>query len=146
MEDGNSLVIREFGTDDIDQLVEIENQAFPKTPYTRESLLGYARAVGEGFVVLEKGKDILGYIIFDAEGHVYSTAVKEKHRRKGLGALLFTYASKHSRGKLWLEVRSKNSMAISFYKSMGMKTVGRIGNYYGTDDALIMALKNSAPR
>ena len=42
--------------------------------------------------------------------------------------------------KLWLEVRSKNSGAIAFYTSLGMKITGKIPDYYKSDDALIMVM------
>jgi len=54
--------------------------------------------------------------------------------------MLFMYAIQSVQKRLWLEVRSKNSGAIAFYKRLGMKITGRISNYYGDDDALIMVM------
>jgi ribosomal-protein-alanine N-acetyltransferase len=136
--------IRAFRKEDLQQIMDIENQAFPKTPYPKEFLLQYARRLPEGFVVIERGKNILGYIIFDRRGHVYSTAVRVSHRKKGFGTLLFAYASQHADEKLWLEVRSKNAGAIAFYRKMGMRVVGRIPEYYTNDDALIMVREENA--
>jgi ribosomal protein S18 acetylase RimI-like enzyme len=79
-------------------------------------------------------------MIFDQTGHVYSTAVRPSHRRKGFGRRLFLNASEQSYGKLWLEVRSKNTGAIGFYQRIGMRIVGRVEGYYHGDDALIMIL------
>jgi len=53
---------------------------------------------------------------------------------------LFMHAVKYARKRLWLEVRSKNSGAIAFYRSLDMKITGKIPNYYGSDDALIMIM------
>jgi ribosomal-protein-alanine N-acetyltransferase len=50
------------------------------------------------------------------------------------------YASRCAKSRLWLEVRSRNTQAVRFYKALGMKIVGKIPNYYGDDDALIMVL------
>jgi ribosomal-protein-alanine N-acetyltransferase len=133
--------IRTFRKEDLPQIMDIENHAFPKTAYPKEFLLQYARRLADGFVVLEKGRDILGYIIFDQAGHVYSTAVKVSQRRRGFGTLLFAHASQHAGERLWLEVRSKNTGAIAFYRKMGMKVVGRIPEYYADDDALIMVVE-----
>lgn len=136
--------IRKFRREDIHQILEIEKQAFPKTAYPKAFLLNYAKSIPDGFVVLEKGEDIVGYIIFDTEGHVHSAAVKTAHRRKGFGRMLFAYASQHAKERLWLEVRSKNDAAIRFYKTMGMKIIGRISGYYRSDDALVMVLNEKA--
>jgi ribosomal-protein-alanine N-acetyltransferase len=144
MDAEGSPKIRIFRQEDLPQIMDIENQAFPKTAYPKEFLLHYARRLPEGFVVIEKGSNILGYMIFDRGGHVYSTAVKVSHRRRGIGTLLFTHASQHARERLWLEVRSKNDGALAFYGKMGMKVVGRVPDYYTTDDALIMAAVESA--
>jgi len=132
--------IRKFVVGDIDKILEIEEQAFPKTPYTKETFLNYANRLPDSFIVVESGKDIVGYIIFDMSGHVHSTAVKTGYRKKGFGKKLFVHALMCVEKKLWLEVRSKNMAAIEFYKRMGMKIVNTIPGYYGNDDALIMVL------
>ena len=132
--------IRKFVVGDIDKILEIEEQAFPKTPYTKETFFNYANRLPDSFIVVESGKDIVGYIIFDMSGHVHSTAVKTGYRKKGFGKKLFVHALMCVEKELWLEVRSKNRAAIEFYKRMGMKIVNTIPGYYGNDDALIMVL------
>ncbi len=138
MAENTPVKMRRFKTEDMDQILEIEGQAFPKTPYPKEVFLGYANRPSDRFVVLESGKDLLGYIIFSKDGHIISTAVKSAHRRKGFGRMLFKYALNHAKKKLWLEVRSRNDMAIKFYENMGMEKIGKTRNYYGDDDALIL--------
>ena len=133
-------IIREFEPGDIDEILEIERQAFPKTAYSRELLLHYSAHYPETFVVMETGKGLVGYIIFDKSGHIHSTAVKAAHRRRGFGTMLFRYALKYVDRKVWLEVRSRNIGALEFYKAMGMRVSGRVPNYYGKDDVLIMVL------
>jgi ribosomal-protein-alanine N-acetyltransferase len=132
--------IRKFKREDIHKILEIEEEAFPKTAYPKETFLYYANRVPEHFMILETGDDIGGYIIFDIDGHIHSTAVKPVHRRKGFGKMLFLHALEAAKKRLWLEVRSKNKGAIAFYKSLGMRITGKVTNYYGDDDALIMAL------
>jgi ribosomal-protein-alanine N-acetyltransferase len=132
--------IRQFKSEDINKILEIEEQAFPKTPYPKETFLGYAKIFPDNFIVMEIGEDISGYIIFHMDGHILSTAVKPEYRRKGFGKMLFLHALKVAERELWLEVRSKNGGAIEFYKRLGMKIVGKIPNYYGSDDALIMEM------
>jgi ribosomal-protein-alanine N-acetyltransferase len=132
--------IRKFKREDINKILEIEKEAFPKTAYPKETFLYYTKRVPDCFLVLEVGDDMAGYIIFDMEGHIHSTAVKPIYRRRGFGKMLFLHAQDASKKRLWLEVRSKNNIAIAFYKSMGMKITKRVKNYYGDDDALIMVL------
>jgi len=132
--------IRKFKAEDINKIVEIEEQAFPKTTYPKEAVLNYGIHLPNTFLVIETGDDIVGYIIFDRGSHIHSTAVKRTYRMKGFGRMLVMYAVKYARKRLWLEVRSKNSGAIAFYKTLGMKITGKIPNYYGGDDALIMVM------
>jgi [ribosomal protein S18]-alanine N-acetyltransferase len=132
--------IRPFLLEDLKQILEIEREAFPKTGYPKEVILNYAKRLADGFIVAETAEQIVGYMIFDQTGHVYSAAVRPSHRRKGFGRMLFLHASEQSYGKLWLEVRSKNSGAIGFYQRIGMRIVGRVQGYYHGDDALIMIL------
>jgi ribosomal-protein-alanine N-acetyltransferase len=141
--------IRTYSMEDISLILEIEQQAFPKTAYPKEAFLSYADRFPDHFVVIEWGEDILGYMIFDTDGHIHSMAVKPTHRRQGLGTMLFMHAARCAKKRLWLEVRSENKGAIGFYKCMGMKAAGRIQGYYGDDDALLMVLyesKNIAAR
>ena len=138
MAEDTPVKVRTFKAEDMDQILEIETQAFPKTPYPKEVLLGYANTPSDRFLVLEAGKDLLGYIIFSMNGHIISTAVKPAQRRKGFGRMLFIYALNHTEKRLWLEVRSRNDEAIKFYDNMGMKKIKKSRNYYGDDDALIL--------
>ena len=138
MPEKTSFTMRAFERKDIEKILEIEDQAFPKTPYSKDILLDYANRTSNRFVVLEVGQDILGYIMFSENGHIISTAVKPAYRRQGYGRLLFAHAQEQAEKRLWLEVRSRNKSAIRFYKEMGMKKIGKTRNYYGDDDALIM--------
>jgi ribosomal-protein-alanine N-acetyltransferase len=133
-------IVRTFRLDDLEEILRIEGQAFPKTAYSSELLLYYALHYPETFLVMETQTGIAGYIIFDKTGHIFSTAVKPEQRKRGFGTRLFRQAVKHSERKPWLEVRSQNPGAIAFYKTMGMKMTKRLPNYYGTDDALVMVL------
>jgi ribosomal-protein-alanine N-acetyltransferase len=129
--------IRKFRSKDIEKILEIEEEAFPKTAYPKEVLLQYALRLPGSFLVLETEAGIAGYIIYAPEGHIISMAVRTSHRRKGTGTELFRYVLERVEA-LWLEVRAKNHGAIRFYEKMGMRTVGKVADYYEGDDALIM--------
>lgn len=135
-----STAIRKVRIEDIDQILKIEQEAFPKSAYSREYFLLFAGRFPDTFLVVESGENIVGYIVFDMGGHILSMAVKAETRRKGLGTALFIRAGRSVQKRPWLEVRSKNRGAIAFYKRQGMKIIGRMPNYYRDDDALVMAL------
>jgi ribosomal-protein-alanine N-acetyltransferase len=136
--------IREFRASDIQQIMEIEATAFPKSAYSKEILLMYSLRFPGSFFVLETEDGIEGYIIYDLDGHIYSMAVRSSRRRRGFGRALFVQALEHVKDILWLEVRCKNLIAIEFYRKMGMRVSGRVGGYYEMDDALIMAFDKKA--
>ncbi|MBW2064689.1 MAG: GNAT family N-acetyltransferase [Deltaproteobacteria bacterium] len=134
--------IRRFEPEDLEEILEIEKHAFPKTPYPGEVFKYYARRPETIFIVAEIDCSVVGYLIMEKDGHIISTAVSPGHRRKGIGKSLYRYAAGGAGQKLWLEVRSKNTGAISFYRAMGMKITGVSENYYGDDDALIMSAED----
>jgi ribosomal-protein-alanine N-acetyltransferase len=138
--------IRPFRDSDIEQIIEIETKAFPKSAYSKEILLNCARRLPETFLVLETAGGIEGYILYDLDGHIYSMAVEPSHRRRGYGRALFEQALDYMNDVLWLEVRSKNLGAIEFYRKMGMRVIGRVTGYYEADDALIMVADPKDPR
>jgi [ribosomal protein S18]-alanine N-acetyltransferase len=123
----------------MEKILEIEAEAFPKTAYPKEVLLVYASRLVESFLVFESEAGVVAYIIYNSEGHIISMAVRRSHRREGIGRELFRHALERAKS-LWLEVRSRNHGAIRFYESMGMRTVGKVDEYYDGDDALIMVL------
>jgi [ribosomal protein S18]-alanine N-acetyltransferase len=135
-----SFKITRFRLEDIDKIYEIEKMAFPKTAYSKETLIRYALGLPETFIIIGDDKETAGYLIFDKTGYIYSAAIKPEYRKMGLGTRLFMYAKKSSRQRLWLEVRSKNTAAIRFYKKMGMKVIKEIPNYYENDNAFVMIL------
>ena len=137
--------IRNFKAEDINKILEIEEQAFPKSVFSKATFLYYSDNLPDTFIVVESNKEIVGYIIFDFTGHIHSTVVKQSFRRKGFGKILFMHASRYAKKGLWLEVRSRNRGAIEFYKRLGMRIVGKIPKYYRDDDAIIMRFGNSTP-
>lgn len=138
----NATSVRAFRVEDLHDIMEIEGQAFPKSAYPKALMLEFARNHPTSFIVAETGSEVVGYVVYDErEGHIFSMAVKPSHRRRGLGKMMFMRVRTRVEGRLWLEVRSKNSGAIRFYESMGMTIRGKVPQYYETDDALIMTLE-----
>jgi len=138
-------MIRRFSFLDLDGVLDIERQAFPKSPYNwatfvnlqwlyPETFLVYAEKIAPG----EEAK-IWGYITFAKDGHIISIAVHPDRRRQGIGkTLVGRVITAPGVKRVWGEVRRSNAGAQAFYRSLGFAIVGKIANYYGNEDALIM--------
>jgi ribosomal-protein-alanine N-acetyltransferase len=145
-------MIRPFSLSDLESILEIENQSFPKSPYDWITFLNLHTLYPETFWVYastthgQKGQKILGYIVFSQDGHILSIAVHPHHRRKGIGRKLLRKAMKASPlQKVWAEVRRSNQGAQAFYSKMGFLTTGWVPNYYGNEDALIVQWTPAVP-
>jgi ribosomal-protein-alanine N-acetyltransferase len=138
-------MIRPFSLSDLDSILRIESQSFPKSPYDWTTFLSLHYLYPETFLVYlntgrgQKEEKILGYIIFSEDGHIISIAVHPQHRKERIGTQLLRRALKtpHSK-KVWAEVRRSNRGAQTFYMKMGFQIAGTVPNYYGNEDALIM--------
>jgi ribosomal-protein-alanine N-acetyltransferase len=138
-------MIRSFSLSDLESILQIENQSFPKSPYDWTTFLNLHYLYPETFLVHvnttpgQKEEQILGYVIFSHDGHIISIAVLPQHRRKGIGTQLLkrVMEASHIR-KVWAEVRRSNQGAQAFYLKMGFQIMDRVPNYYGNEDALIV--------
>jgi ribosomal-protein-alanine N-acetyltransferase len=131
-------MIRLFTPPDIDRILEIEAQAFPKSPYSRSIFASLYQSNPATFLVYGE-ENILGYLVYTPEGHIVSIAVDPRHRRKGIGTQLVMEVFRNSTGEfIWVEVRETNIGAQAFYEKLGFGKKGVVPRYYGTEDALIM--------
>ena len=131
-------MIRIFTPSDMNRLLEIEAQAFPKSPYSRQIFMSLFRSNPTTFLVYGE-EEILGYLVYTTEGHIISIAVDPRHRRKGIGTQLVGEALRNATGEfIWVEVRESNTGAQAFYEKLGFRKKGVIPRYYWTEDAYIM--------
>lgn len=102
------------------------------------------------------GKSVLGYAIgiverdfklselgFKKRGHLLDIAVKEEERRRGIGTSLLKTLLNRFKEKdvksIRLEVRTQNTGARKFYRSLGLEKKELVEGYYPNgDDALVM--------
>ena len=76
------------------------------------------------------------------EAELFKITVLPQYRRRAVGTELFAVLQEQLRkagaSRLYLEVRSKNEAAVSFYQRAGFTQVGRRIRYYSrpSDDAL----------
>ena len=74
---------------------------------------------------------------------ICNIAVREEFRRRGFASeLLRELIRRFENKKVFLEVRSKNTAAISLYEKMGFCFAGKRKSFYSnpTDDAFILTL------
>ena len=148
-----TLVIREAGERDLDEVVRIERESFGD-PWSRESFRSAVGASRMRFLVAEEVRDgeggergLVGYVIalmlFD-EAEIANIAVSREARRRGIGGLLLDQALSEAAGRgvsaVYLEVRESNMSARALYESRSFENVGRRRRYYRnpTEDALLL--------
>jgi ribosomal-protein-alanine N-acetyltransferase len=142
-------MIRKFNWSDLEDILGIEKEAFPKLPYSRFTFLYYATAYRDNFLVYvdedkRKGLNkIVGYIIFYPEGHIVSIAVHPAYRRRDIGTELVGEILKKTKGNASVEVRESNEVAKEFYTHLGFFMQAIISKYYGDEDALLMIRRDS---
>lgn len=138
-------MIRLFSPRDLDDLLQIEQQSFPKSPYDWTTFINLHFLYPETFLVHvdetrgKKKGQILGYIIFAKEGHILSIAVHPLRRRRGIGKELIQQVMTYPRiQRVWAEVRRSNQGAQAFYFHLGFQVTGLAPNYYGNEDGLMV--------
>jgi ribosomal-protein-alanine N-acetyltransferase len=131
-------MIRKFDVRDMKRILQIEKDSFPKTFYDKH-IFSYLSRCCEFLVYESTREGIMGYTTFDPkDGHLISIAVDLLHRRRGIGKSLMEEVLKSCK-RVWLEVRRSNTVAQSFYEKLGFVKTGILSNYYGDEDALVMA-------
>jgi ribosomal-protein-alanine N-acetyltransferase len=99
------------------------------------------------WVAVEGGR-VVGYLfgrVAADEAEILNLAVHPEHRRLGVARHLLETALGRFRSAgartVYLEVRSANQPAMTFYRSHGFETVGKRRRYYQNppDDAVVMA-------
>ena len=99
------------------------------------------------WLVAVDGEEVVGYIgsqIVPDEADMMNVAVREDHRRMGIGrelvSRLISCLQEQGVRSLSLEVRVSNAPACALYESMGFSVVGRRPNYYQRpkEDAFIL--------
>lgn len=147
MDSADNLEITYMTLDDIDLVLEIEVLSF-RIPWTRDAFISEIKDNKlASYVVAKLDGKVVGYAgmwkIID-EGHITNIAVHPDVRRKKIAArmvgMLIEIAKNSDIGKLTLEVRESNSLALNLYKKFGFEVLGVRKKYYAdnNEDALIM--------
>ncbi|MBF0558054.1 MAG: ribosomal protein S18-alanine N-acetyltransferase [Nitrospirae bacterium] len=145
----NAVAIREMSTDDMPQVLEIENSSYTM-PWSETSFLSEIYSRHSITRVAEFDGKIVSYICIKKvsdEGHLLNLTVHPDYRRRGIARMLFNDALGDLLANdcrfMYLEVRVSNNGAIKMYTDMDFKVVGTRKDYYirPTENALIMMLE-----
>ncbi len=120
--------IKELTENDKDVFKNLHDTYFPSTYYNSQQIIERINEFHKVFVY-ETENEVVGYIYVEiqpefAEGSIEFFAVDEKHRGKGIGVQLLTYAVKwilsnpHMR-RIDLCVNHDNKQAINLYQRIG---------------------------
>jgi len=132
------VTIRSVQTRDLPQLLKVEAQAAPKSPFAAWEFFVLCLRYPENFLVAE-GKGIVGYVVFTPKGHLISLVVARKHRRQGIGTRLLAEVIRRAAGiPLRLEVRVGNRGARRFYGALGFREVETMKSYYPDGEAALL--------
>jgi len=146
--------------DEEEKVEEPDVKAVPQERRSRlvfrvKQLFNYDRFVGNE--PLPAGREYVsgfaGFWVMADEAHIINIAVREIHRRQGIGELLLIalieLAAKLKAGIITLEVRAFNTAAQSLYFKYGFTQVGLRRGYYSEDreDGVLMSTEDitSAP-
>src|SRR3990170_8290587 len=96
-------------------------RAEPDAPPTRELVVGF-----------------VGLWLMVWEAHIVTIAVRESHRRRGIGELLLIAAIEqvmaHRQEAITLECRASNEAALAMYEKYGFRRVGLRRRYYADEN------------
>ena len=131
----------------LDQVLEIENRAYPN-PWSKAVFLGeLAQGITRSYVVALSNKRIVGYcgvLYVVDEAHITNIAVDPDLHRSGVGTKLLAHivrlAWERNVKGITLEVRVSNYPAQRLYQKFGFQPAGVRKGYYpeSGEDAMIM--------
>ena len=132
----DSVVLREYRSDDRREVVALWERIFPGGPPRNAPLAvideKIRRKDGMFFVAVLEDR-IVGTVMAGYDGHrgwVYRLAVSPEHRGEGIAARLMRQAegalSARGCGKVNLQVRAGNEAVVGFYRSLGYEVEERV--------------------
>ena len=155
-----TIVIREFAKDDIEDVMSINKSCLPEN-YPASFFLGLHAHAPKTFLVCEVSGKIVGYIMCRIErgissfgrrpvkkGHIVSVAMIGSMRMKGYGTRIISKAIEemieYGASEFFLEVRKSNAAAIAVYEKLGFEAKRVLRGYYRDgEDAYLMVAEHS---
>ncbi len=143
MKENRDVTIRKASKEDLPAVYLIEKNSF-KDPYPPFLIDLLYRLNSETFLLAKRSGETLGYVIASQnrnEGNIVSIAVSLKERGRNIGRTLMIEVLNRLRKSgaetVRLEVRKSNTVAQSFYESLGFKYSHDAIDYYSDEDAKV---------
>ena len=137
-------LVREMGSGDLDQVMELEKATFTM-PWSREVFVDEMQFPGRSYLVAEYAGRVVGYgglMVVGENAHINTLATVRPAPIPAIGSRLMlslvARGLEGGAGHMTLEVRASNRRAQDFYRKFGLAPVGVRKHYYQDDDALIM--------
>ena len=133
----------------LDGIMDIERASFPD-PWSRGGVEVYLTDPHGAILAAVEGDEVLGFAIYHVsfeESELFSIAVAEKYRSRGVGRALLervlVEAARAGAEKMFLEVRRSNASARALYKSAGFAVCGERRGYYESprENAILMDIE-----
>jgi len=133
----------------IDQIIKISKEAI-SADWTMNFLFIELDRKDAYFIAAKSDKEILGFAVFREvgdDGELLQIATRKDARQGGIGSVLLDSVLCHARdksiGKVFLEVRQSNAVAIRLYEKFGFKALRVRKEYYNNpiEDALVMVFE-----
>lgn len=140
------IIIRKMQPQDLLQVCEIEKDNF-SVPWSEKSFKDSMERTDTVFLVAIEDAQVAGYIgcyCIAGTGEITNVAVKETHRRKGIGGMLLEKLFEEgvilNTHEFFLEVRESNEAAIGLYSRQGFVKEGIRKKFYEkpVENAVIM--------
>ena len=130
------MILREMLTEDLDQVMAIEEEVF-SDPWTKEGFFTFLIRKDSMFLVVEEKGKIIGYLgslmVLD-ESDILNIAVRPDRQREGIGRFMlesmFRLSFDCGIRFVHLEVRESNETAIRLYGRCGFQPDGLRKDYY----------------
>ena len=142
-------MIRPMETEDLPEILALENELFPESPWPREEFLYEMNDNPFSFLFVEVQDGViagyLDYWIMYENAQLCNIGVRTSYKRRGIGRKLLNYCIEQAQiagcEYLSLEVRKSNTPAIRLYESAGFIDAAVRKNYYEDgEDARLMVL------
>lgn len=140
------IIIRKMQPEDLAEVCKIEKDNF-SLPWSEKSFLESMEREDTVFLVALEDEEVTGYIgcyCIAGAGEITNVAVKDSHRRKGIGRKLLQKLYEEGVAldtrEYFLEVRESNEAAIGLYLRQGFVKEGIRKNFYEkpVENAVIM--------
>ncbi len=140
------MTVRKWKYEDILAISKIEEECFPKEPWSFKMLASSFETETFHGLLAEDGGEIAGYggiTVASDSADIDNIAVTERYRNSGVGTALLNAlcvaAEEGGAKKVFLEVRVSNSAAMLMYLKNGFKGAYSRSRYYSDgEDCLVM--------